>query len=55
MRHEIHAVNYPALTINVVHYYCRSLLIRLIISVDSVKTREIRYLAVSYQLPFRVQ
>ncbi len=39
---------YPALTINSAHYQFRSLSIQLIISVDSVKTLEIRYLAISY-------
>ena len=39
---------YPALTINSAHYQFRSLSIQLIISADSVKTPEIRYLALSY-------
>ncbi len=30
-------------------------MIRLVISADSVKTREVRYLAISYQLPLGVQ
>ena len=40
--------SYPALTIKVAHYQCRSLLMSLVINVDGVKTREIRYLAISY-------
>ena len=45
---------YPALTINSAHNEFRSLSIQLIISGDSVKTLELRYLAISYQLLFRV-
>ena len=46
---------YPALTNNSAHYQFRSLSIQLIINVEVVETREIRYLAISCQLPFRVR
>jgi len=39
---------YRTLTIDSAHYQFRSLSIQLIISVDSCKTLEIRYLALSY-------